>query len=87
MSKDGTIAYASVSWAVNPDSLGTVYLNRLNKAVAPATKAGLTVDYGGGAGQIGQTTNDTHLRGHRPGLRAAPAAVHVRLARSPRPSR
>ena len=58
VSKDGTIAYATVSWSVNPDSLGTDYLNRLNKAVAPATKAGLTVDYGAGAGQIGQTSSD-----------------------------
>jgi RND superfamily putative drug exporter len=58
VSKDGTIAYATVSWSVNPDSLGTGYLNRLNKAVDPATKAGLTVDYGAGAGQIGQTSND-----------------------------
>ena len=55
VSKDGTIAYTSVSWSVNPNSLGTGYLNRLNQAVAPATKAGLTVDYGGGAGQIGAT--------------------------------
>ncbi len=58
VSKDGTIAYATVSWSVNPDSLSTDYLNRLNNAVAPATKAGLTVDYGAGAGQIGQTSSD-----------------------------
>jgi putative drug exporter of the RND superfamily len=58
VSKDGKIAYANVSWKVNPDSLGTSYLNRLNTAVAPARKAGLTVNYGAGAGQIGQTTND-----------------------------
>jgi putative drug exporter of the RND superfamily len=58
VAKDGKIAYASVSWTVNPSSLGTSYLNRLNTAVVPATKAGLTVDYGAGAGQIGQTTND-----------------------------
>ncbi|MGH3399392.1 MAG: MMPL family transporter, partial [Streptosporangiaceae bacterium] len=58
VSKDGTIAYATVSWSVNPNSLSTGYLNRLNQAVAPATKAGLTVNYGAGAGQIGQTSND-----------------------------
>ena len=40
VSKDGTIAYASVSWNVNPDSLEDSYLNKLNKAVAPARKAG-----------------------------------------------
>ena len=44
---------------MNPDSLGTSYLDRLNNAVAPATKAGLQVAYGAGAGEIGQTTSDT----------------------------
>ena len=58
VSKDGTIAYASVSWNVDPSSLDTAYLNRLNKAVAPARQAGLQVEYGGGAGQIGQVTQD-----------------------------
>ncbi len=59
VSKDGTIAYGSVSWDVNPASLDTSYLHRLDRAVQPATSAGLTVDYGGGAGQIGQSPNDT----------------------------
>ena len=58
VSKDGTIAYSSVSWSVNPNSLDTDYLDRLDKAVAPATDAGLQVAYGGGAGQIGQVTHD-----------------------------
>jgi len=58
VSKDGTIAYASVSWSVNPDSLDTSYLDQLNTAVAPATKAGLQVAYGAGAGEIGQQTSD-----------------------------
>ena len=53
VSKDGTIAYASVGWNVNPDSLDTSYLDQLNNAVAPATKAGLQVEYGAGAGEIG----------------------------------
>ena len=53
VSKDGKIAYANVSWKVNPDSLQTSYLNKLNQAVAPATKAGLQVEYGAGAGEIG----------------------------------
>ncbi|MFY9887992.1 MAG: MMPL family transporter [Streptosporangiaceae bacterium] len=59
VSKNGTIAYSSVSWNVNPNSLDSGYLTRLNKAVAPATKAGLQVEYGAGAGEIGQTTSDT----------------------------
>jgi RND superfamily putative drug exporter len=59
VSKDGTIAYTSVSWNVNPYSLDSAYLTRLNNAVAPAAKAGLQVEYGAGAGQIGQVTRDT----------------------------
>ncbi len=59
VSKNGTIAYASVSWTDNPDGLTTSYLNKLNNAVAPARHAGLEVQYGGGAGQIGQQTSDT----------------------------
>src|SRR5262249_27257789 len=55
---DGTIAYASVSWSVNPSSLDTSYLDSLNNAVAPAAKAGLQVAYGAGAGQIGQQAQD-----------------------------
>ena len=58
VSKDGTIAYASVAWNVNPDSLDAAYLDKLNNGVAPATKAGLQVEYGGGAGEIGQHTSD-----------------------------
>jgi putative drug exporter of the RND superfamily len=59
VSKDGTIAYASIGWNVNPNSLDVSYLNKLNNAVAPATKAGLQVAYGAGAGEIGQKTSDT----------------------------
>ena len=59
VSKNGTIAYANVSWKDNPAGLTTSYLNQLNKAVAPARTAGLAVEYGGGAGQIGQQTSDT----------------------------
>jgi len=58
VSSDGTIAYSSVSWSVNPYTLNTSYLNRLNNAVAPARKAGLEVEYGAGASEIGQTTED-----------------------------
>src|ERR1700729_2894108 len=58
VSKDGTIAYASVAWSVNPSSLDASYLDKLNNATAPATKAGLQVAYGAGAGEIGQQTKD-----------------------------
>jgi RND superfamily putative drug exporter len=59
VSKDGTIAYSSIGWSVNPDSLQTSYLDRLDQAVAPARSAGLQVEYGAGAGEIGQVTSDT----------------------------
>ncbi len=58
VSSNGTIAYANVSWSVNPDSLDASYLDNLNNAVAPAVKAGLQVEYGAGAGEIGQQTQD-----------------------------
>ena len=58
VSPDGAIAYTSVSFSVVPASLDTSYLDRLNAAVAPARSAGLQVEYGGGAGQIGQTVDD-----------------------------
>ncbi len=58
VSKDGTIAYASVSWNVNPSSLDSGYLDKLNNAVAPARNAGLQIAYGAGAGQIGQANHD-----------------------------
>ena len=58
VSKDGTIAYASVSWNVNPSSLDSAYLDKLNNAVAPARNAGLQIAYGAGAGQIGQANHD-----------------------------
>jgi putative drug exporter of the RND superfamily len=59
VSKNGTIAYTSVAWSVNPYSLDTSYLTKLNNATDPARKAGLQVEYGAGAGQIGQVTKDT----------------------------
>src|ERR1700744_4016436 len=58
VSKDGTIAYSNVSWSVNPNSLDTSYLDKLNQAVAPARNAGLQVEYGAGAGQIGNASHD-----------------------------
>ena len=58
ISADKTIAYTAVSWSANPYSLNAAYLTRLNNAVAPARSAGLQVEYGNGAGEIGPTTND-----------------------------
>jgi putative drug exporter of the RND superfamily len=59
VSRNGTTAYGNVSWNVVPPSLDTSYLKQLDNAVAPARNAGLQVEYGGGAGQIGQHTNDS----------------------------
>ena len=88
VSKDGTIAYASVSWSVAPASLDEDYLDKLDDAVKPARSAGLTVEYGGGAGQIGQVARRRALRGDRPRRGAAAPAHHVRRpggrARAPR---
>ena len=58
VSKDGTIAYGPTSWDVVPASLDSAYLDKMDTAVEPARKAGLTVEYGGGAGQIGQGPDD-----------------------------
>ncbi|BCJ31570.1 MMPL family transporter [Actinocatenispora sera] len=58
VSRDGTIAYAPMAFDVVPASLDTGYLHQLDDAVAPARHAGLQVEYGGGAGQVGQQTND-----------------------------
>lgn len=58
VSKDGTIAYGTTSWNVVPASLDESYLHKLDTAVEPARSAGLQVEYGAGAGQIGQHTDD-----------------------------
>jgi RND superfamily putative drug exporter len=58
VSKDGTIAYGTASWNVVPASLGQDYLHDLDHATQPARSAGLQVEYGAGAGQIGQHTDD-----------------------------
>jgi RND superfamily putative drug exporter len=69
VSKDGTIAYGSISWNVVPASLAPSYLDRMNHAVEPARAAGLVVDYGGQAGNIGNTESD--MRSEIIGLTAA----------------
>ncbi|MFG1817997.1 MMPL family transporter [Kribbella sp. NPDC049174] len=58
VSKDGTVVNAPVSFSVVPASLDTDYLTELDTAVKPARDAGLEVEYGGGAGQIGKQADD-----------------------------
>src|SRR5205085_5936112 len=56
---DGPTAYASVGRHVTPTPQEAACLRNLKTAWAPATKAGLQVAYGAGAGEIGQKTSDT----------------------------
>ncbi|TCC61984.1 MMPL family transporter [Kribbella pittospori] len=58
ISKDGTVVNAPVSFSVVPASLDSTYLDKLDAAVQPARTAGLEVEYGGGAGQIGKQADD-----------------------------
>ena len=58
LSGNGTTAYGTASWDVAATSLDHTYLSELDQAVAPARDAGLQVEYGGSAGQIGQITHD-----------------------------
>ncbi len=63
VSKDGSIVVAPVSFDVVPASLNHAYLDQLNTAVSPARSAGLEVEYGAGAGQIGQQPHDLKSEG------------------------
>ncbi len=58
VSSSGTIAYAQVNFDTATNNLDQAYLDQLHNAVKPATDAGLTVEYGGSAGQIANNTND-----------------------------
>ena len=79
VSKDGTIAYASVAWNVNPDSLDAAYLDKLNNAVAPATQGRPAGRVRRRRGADRAAHQRPEVRDHRPVLRAGAAAVHVRL--------
>jgi RND superfamily putative drug exporter len=58
VSKDGTTVKAPVSFDVVPASLDADYLDELDAAVKPAVDAGLEVEYGGSAGEIGKQESD-----------------------------
>jgi RND superfamily putative drug exporter len=51
VSADGRTAYASVNFDVNPQSLGTSYVNSVDAATNVARQAGVSVSYGGALGQ------------------------------------
>jgi RND superfamily putative drug exporter len=57
VAKDGRVAYATVHFAVNPQSLGQSYLARVSHAVAPVRNAGVAVNYGGQLGQAAKLKN------------------------------
>jgi len=58
VAKNGATAYGTATWDVVTASLDNSYLKRLDDAVAPARAAGLQVEYGSAAGQIGQKADD-----------------------------
>ncbi len=51
VSQDGRTAYATVNFNTNPQSLGRSYIDSVGQAVRVATKAGVSVSYGGALGQ------------------------------------
>jgi RND superfamily putative drug exporter len=55
VAKDGRTAYAMVHFTVNPGQLGRNYITSVNQAVAPATRAGVAVNYGGQLGNAAKT--------------------------------
>jgi len=57
VARDGRVAYATVHFAVNPQSLGQSYLAKVGRAVAPARNAGVAVNYGGQLGQAAKLKN------------------------------
>ncbi|WP_345536714.1 MMPL family transporter [Phytohabitans rumicis] len=58
VAKDGAVAYGTVNFDVVTNTLEQDYLDQFDAAVQPARAAGLQVEYGGAAGQIGQRTED-----------------------------
>ena len=47
---DGRTAYSTVHFSANPQSLGAAYVGTVDRAVAPARAAGVSVSYGGQLG-------------------------------------
>ena len=53
-SGNGRTAYSTVHFSVNPQSLGSAYVSTVDRAVAPARAAGISVSYGGQLGAAAQ---------------------------------
>ncbi|MEO3972573.1 MMPL family transporter [Streptomyces sp. CAU 1734] len=54
LSTDGRTAYITVTFSVQPSTLGPDYLHGVDDAVEPLRAAGVTVDYGGQLGELGR---------------------------------
>ncbi|MFI1964349.1 MMPL family transporter [Streptomyces pathocidini] len=52
VSKDGRIAYITVRFDTNPNSLEKSYLDQVDTAVRPLRSAGVQVEYGGSLGEL-----------------------------------
>ncbi len=52
ISPDGQTAFSTVHFDQRPKALGGAYLTKLDDATAPARKAGLEVEYGGGLDEL-----------------------------------
>ncbi|MFI2430346.1 MMPL family transporter [Streptomyces sp. NPDC018693] len=58
LSSDGRTAYITVRFDVQPSTLGSSYLDRVDAAVQPVRAAGVTVEYGGPLGELARPRPD-----------------------------
>jgi putative drug exporter of the RND superfamily len=70
VARNGKVAYATVHFSVNPQSLGPSYLARVGRAVSPARTSGVSVNYGGQLGQAAKL-KDRDPRSEEIGIAAA----------------
>ena len=68
VSKNGTIAYGSVSWDVVPASLERRYLDQLNKAVEPARTPASRSSTAAGPARSASRPTTLIVRDHRSGI-------------------
>ncbi|MER6911357.1 MMPL family transporter [Streptomyces sp. NPDC000594] len=61
LSADGRTAYITVRFSAQPSTLGEEYLHGVDSSVAPLREAGVTVDYGGGLGELARPEANDRL--------------------------
>ncbi|MCH0566538.1 MMPL family transporter [Streptomyces sp. MUM 2J] len=61
LSSDGKTAYITVRFDVQPSTLGSDYLNGVDRAVSPLRQAGVEVEYGGPLGELARPTPKDRL--------------------------